>query len=434
MPSCGSGQFALESVLTQIAEMRGARRSLPQTTLIRLDRLLGTECVELPRPPGAGLPKLTDGPAPTITLTIEEALRRMSEDYEVVARVVAAVADVWGERTERLHRLAGEVKELEQRLPRPGCAAAERAADDRTGRGRDRAGRAGRSHGTEPDIGRGIAGSGNASPGLTGGDPAGARGAARRPGGGRGEHRRRESGHGGRPGGTRPGGPEDPRTRRDVGRPGAVGAGVRPLGAGRGVGPPARRDRLLFSARSPGRGPDGRGHAPCRNGRLRDPGPRSSCAACSRRTRPRRRPSAWPRTSSWGSSSRRHVRRSTRRHVTSGERNNASWSTRGRSEPDRGEGRDGVHATRLRRVDRRRLLQRLRVSPESSGVAAGLRRCLRRTATRGRRAAGTVRADRLQRDDRGRRLLRPLWPRPAWRLRAHCGRSGVAHVGHTARR
>jgi hypothetical protein len=110
------GQFALESVLTQIAETRGTRRSLPHATLIRLDQLLGTECVELPRPPGPGLPKLTDGPAPTISLTIEAALRQMSEDYEVVARVVAAVADVWGEPAERLHRVAGEVEELEQRL------------------------------------------------------------------------------------------------------------------------------------------------------------------------------------------------------------------------------------------------------------------------------------------------------------------------------
>jgi hypothetical protein len=110
------GQFALESVLTQIAETRGTRRSLPQTTLIRLDQLLGAECVELPRPAGAGLPKLTDGPAPTMSFTIEDALRQMSEDYEVVARVVATVADVWGESTERLRRVAGEVEELEQRL------------------------------------------------------------------------------------------------------------------------------------------------------------------------------------------------------------------------------------------------------------------------------------------------------------------------------
>ena len=110
------GQFALESVLTQIAETRGTRRSLPQTTLIRLDQLLGTECVELPRPAATGLPRLTDGPAPTISLTIEDALRQMSEDYEVVARVVAAVAEIWGEPTDRLHRVAGEVEELEQRL------------------------------------------------------------------------------------------------------------------------------------------------------------------------------------------------------------------------------------------------------------------------------------------------------------------------------
>lgn len=110
------GQLALDSVLLKIASMRGTRRSLPQATLLRLDELLGAECVELPRPPETGPPKLTDGPAPTISLTIEEALRHMSEDYEVVARVVAAVADVWGEPTERLRRVAGEVDALAQRL------------------------------------------------------------------------------------------------------------------------------------------------------------------------------------------------------------------------------------------------------------------------------------------------------------------------------
>ena len=72
--------------------------------------------MELPRPPDTGRPTLTEGPAPTVSLTIEEALQHMSEDYEVVARVVAAVADVWGEPTERLHRIAGEVEELELRL------------------------------------------------------------------------------------------------------------------------------------------------------------------------------------------------------------------------------------------------------------------------------------------------------------------------------
>ena len=110
------GQFALDGLLTQIAATRGTKRSLPQAALLRLDELLRTGCVELPRPPDTGRPTLTEGPAPTVSLTIEEALQHMSEDYEVVARVVAAVADVWGEPTERLHRIAGEVEELELRL------------------------------------------------------------------------------------------------------------------------------------------------------------------------------------------------------------------------------------------------------------------------------------------------------------------------------
>ena len=43
------GQFALENALTQIAHVRGTRRSLPQTALARLDGLLGAACVQLPR-------------------------------------------------------------------------------------------------------------------------------------------------------------------------------------------------------------------------------------------------------------------------------------------------------------------------------------------------------------------------------------------------
>ncbi len=173
--------------------MCGTRRSLPQTTLLRLDELLSTECVELPRPSGAGVPKLTDGPTPTISLTIEEALRQMSEDYEVIARVVAAVADVWGEPTERLNRVAGEVEELERRLRDQGARQPNelqtiaRAVDETELL-------AGRPLGAEPGNGGGTAGSSGAPRASLEEILRGRGGAARRPDGCRGEHRRRESG------------------------------------------------------------------------------------------------------------------------------------------------------------------------------------------------------------------------------------------------
>jgi len=110
------GQFALENALTQIAHGRGTKKSLPQTALVRLDELLGAACVQLPRSPDGARPRLTEGPVPTLSLTIADALDAMSNDYDVVAQVVAAVADVWGEPSERLRQAAEAMGRLEGRL------------------------------------------------------------------------------------------------------------------------------------------------------------------------------------------------------------------------------------------------------------------------------------------------------------------------------
>ena len=101
------GQLALENALTQIAQLRGTRKSPPQAVLVRLDEHLGAACVQLPRAPDGARPRLTEGPMPTLDLTIADALDAMSKDYDVVAQVVAAVAEVWGEPSERLRRAGG---------------------------------------------------------------------------------------------------------------------------------------------------------------------------------------------------------------------------------------------------------------------------------------------------------------------------------------
>jgi len=110
------GQIALENALTQIAQVRGTRRSLPQTSLVRIDGLLGAACVELPRSADGSRPRLTEGPLPTQTLTIADVLDAMSKDYDDVAQTVAAVAEVWGEPSERLRQAAEAMGKLEGRL------------------------------------------------------------------------------------------------------------------------------------------------------------------------------------------------------------------------------------------------------------------------------------------------------------------------------
>lgn len=114
------GQLALESALALIAQVRGTKKSLPPTTLLRLDELLGAACVQLPRSPDGAPPRLTEGPMPMLDLTIEDALDVMSKDYDVVAHVVTAVADVWGEPSERLRELAEAMAKLERRLDQLG--------------------------------------------------------------------------------------------------------------------------------------------------------------------------------------------------------------------------------------------------------------------------------------------------------------------------
>ena len=108
------GQLALERLLERIASERGTKRSAPQWVLVRLDALLQGAFVELPRAGDGGLPRLTEQTAPTVSCSVNEAFDRMSADFDVVTQLLSAVAEAWGETTERLRRVGAEVIALDQ--------------------------------------------------------------------------------------------------------------------------------------------------------------------------------------------------------------------------------------------------------------------------------------------------------------------------------
>ena len=109
------GQLALERLLERMAHERGTKKSAPQWVLVRLDALLQGAFVELPRPGEIGLPRLTEQTAPTVSCTVNEAFERMSADFDVVTLFLSAVAEAWGETTERLHRVGAELTAFDQR-------------------------------------------------------------------------------------------------------------------------------------------------------------------------------------------------------------------------------------------------------------------------------------------------------------------------------
>ena len=113
-------QLALESLLTQMMDERGSRRSASPAALVRLDDLLEGASVELPRSPESGPPSLTDEATPTVACSVTRVFEQMTTDFAVVTEFVGSVARAWGELTERLEDLAALVLELEQEIQRSG--------------------------------------------------------------------------------------------------------------------------------------------------------------------------------------------------------------------------------------------------------------------------------------------------------------------------
>jgi len=107
------GQLALERLLERMAQERGTRRSAPQWVLVRLDALLQGASVELPRPGETGVLRLTEQTSPTVSCSVAETFDRMSADFDVVTQLLAAVAQAWGETTERLRAVGVLLAELD---------------------------------------------------------------------------------------------------------------------------------------------------------------------------------------------------------------------------------------------------------------------------------------------------------------------------------
>ena len=113
-------QLALETLLTQMIDERGSRRSASPAALVRLDGLLGGASVELPRSPESGPPRLTDDAMPTVACSVAQVFEQMSTDFVVVTDFVGSVARTWGELTNRLDDLTVLLLELEKEIQRSG--------------------------------------------------------------------------------------------------------------------------------------------------------------------------------------------------------------------------------------------------------------------------------------------------------------------------
>jgi hypothetical protein len=113
-------QLAIEAVLTKATELRNQRRSPTAAVLEHLEEMLDGAVVELPRASGKVLPRLTEEFLGVESVSVEEALTRMSADYDVVAGVVADVADVWATQVSRLEALSRRLDDLEAQVEESG--------------------------------------------------------------------------------------------------------------------------------------------------------------------------------------------------------------------------------------------------------------------------------------------------------------------------
>ena len=113
-------ELALESLLTQVMDERGDKRSASPAALARLDGLLVGASVELPRSPESGPPRLTDEATPTVACSVAQVFEQMSTDFAVVTEFVGSVARTWGELTNRLDDMSALVLELEKEMQASG--------------------------------------------------------------------------------------------------------------------------------------------------------------------------------------------------------------------------------------------------------------------------------------------------------------------------
>jgi hypothetical protein len=103
------GQFALAGHLGRLTNLRGSRRSVPRAVVVELDELLEGNVLPMPAHPGPSPAVLTGSLDHTELMCVDDALRGMSDDYDIVARLVSEIAELWGPQVHRLDRLVDEL-------------------------------------------------------------------------------------------------------------------------------------------------------------------------------------------------------------------------------------------------------------------------------------------------------------------------------------
>jgi hypothetical protein len=128
------GHMALADLLERVTHARGSRTSIPRAAQAQLTELLDGPSMALPRP--GGRPSLTENAVPTDQCTVQEAIDRMSADYDGVLALTSEVGAVWTVVVPRLEALELVLDGLERaakasgtRQPNELAVARQRLAD-----------------------------------------------------------------------------------------------------------------------------------------------------------------------------------------------------------------------------------------------------------------------------------------------------------------
>jgi hypothetical protein len=102
------GQMALADLLERLMDVRGTRSFVTRAALAKLSELLDGPSLTVPRP--GRRPSLTESTAPTEQCTVQDAIARMSADYDTVLALLSEVGAAWTvviPRLEVLDRVLG---------------------------------------------------------------------------------------------------------------------------------------------------------------------------------------------------------------------------------------------------------------------------------------------------------------------------------------
>jgi hypothetical protein len=106
------GHMALADLLERVTHARGPRTWVPRAAQAQLTELLDGRSIAFPRP--GSRPSLTETAAPTDQCTVQEAIVRMSSDYDRALALTSEVGAVWTVVVPRLEALEVVLDGLER--------------------------------------------------------------------------------------------------------------------------------------------------------------------------------------------------------------------------------------------------------------------------------------------------------------------------------